>query len=548
MTFLPIVARELRVASRRRMTYWIRTGAALAVIVVGTWLFLMMQREQPIEIAKVLFGVLTGSATLYALMSGVRDTADCLASEKREGTLGLLFLTDLKGYDVVIGKLAATSINALYSVIAVLPMLAVPLLMGGVTLGEFGRTSLVALNSMFFSLSLGMVMSAINRSGRKAAAMTFLILFLISGVLPGIGAWIASARGTTVIDPWFLWPSPGYTYVQAWEYFYKTPSQNFWHSLETVHGMGWICLILASIAAPRSWQDRPAGVRKLRWRERWQLWSHGNLAERHAFRKQLLDKNSFYWLAARARLKPAFVWAVFGLLGCGWAWGLAKWHRDWLNGFMFVITGIVLNVVLKAWVASEAGRQLAEDRKIGALELLLSTPMTVRDILQGQFLALRRQFVGPLALTLVVGTIFLWAILQEPGDEQERGLWRLFWIGGMVMLVMDLLALYWVGMWQALTAKNPNRAASGGVARVLILPPLVWALMILLSFLSSLNGGETPGPKFLLGLWLGLGLAADVIFSLRARRKLLTQFRAAAAQRYTPRAGFWRRLFTGAER
>src|SRR5262252_9722810 len=69
MTFLPIVARELRVASRRRSTYWVRTGAATGVIALGTFFFLMMQREQstPHEIAKVLFGILTGCAVLYSL-------------------------------------------------------------------------------------------------------------------------------------------------------------------------------------------------------------------------------------------------------------------------------------------------------------------------------------------------------------------------------------------------------------------------------------------------------------------------------------------------
>ena len=51
MTFLPILARELRVASRRRVTYWIRTGAALAVMIIGTWLFLMMQNEPTQTIA-----------------------------------------------------------------------------------------------------------------------------------------------------------------------------------------------------------------------------------------------------------------------------------------------------------------------------------------------------------------------------------------------------------------------------------------------------------------------------------------------------------------
>src|SRR5713226_2349443 len=98
MTLLPIVARELRVAARRRGTYWLRTGAALVVIVVGIWFFLMMQREPPQAIAMVLFSILTGGSVLYSLLSGTRATADCLSEEKREGTFGLLFLTDLKGY------------------------------------------------------------------------------------------------------------------------------------------------------------------------------------------------------------------------------------------------------------------------------------------------------------------------------------------------------------------------------------------------------------------------------------------------------------------
>ena len=77
MTFLPIVARELRVASRRRGTFWVRTISALAVILLGTFFFLMMQKEQdpPHDIAQVLFGLLTGSAVLYSLFSGVGEAA-----------------------------------------------------------------------------------------------------------------------------------------------------------------------------------------------------------------------------------------------------------------------------------------------------------------------------------------------------------------------------------------------------------------------------------------------------------------------------------------
>ena len=90
-------AGKSRLASRRRGRYWLRSLAALAILIAGTWLFVMMQGAPTKELAGFLFGVLTGGAVLFALLSGPRSTADCISEEKREGTLGLLFLTDLKG-------------------------------------------------------------------------------------------------------------------------------------------------------------------------------------------------------------------------------------------------------------------------------------------------------------------------------------------------------------------------------------------------------------------------------------------------------------------
>ena len=76
-------------------------------------------------------------AFILSLFIGVIATADCVSSEKREGTLGLLFLTDLKGYDVILGKLAANSLNALYGLVAILPVMGLPVMLGGVTFVEF---------------------------------------------------------------------------------------------------------------------------------------------------------------------------------------------------------------------------------------------------------------------------------------------------------------------------------------------------------------------------------------------------------------------------
>src|SRR5512135_3102902 len=133
MTFLPIVGRELRVASRRGATYWTRALAVLAALGGGIWVYALTYKDAPKDTGKILFVALTVLANLYALLAGLRTTADCLSEEKREGTLGLLFLTDLKGYDIVLGKLAATSLSAFYALLAIFPVMGCSLMMGGVT-------------------------------------------------------------------------------------------------------------------------------------------------------------------------------------------------------------------------------------------------------------------------------------------------------------------------------------------------------------------------------------------------------------------------------
>jgi ABC-type Na+ efflux pump permease subunit len=500
---------------------------------------MMLQRPSD-ETAKVIFGVLTGSAGFYCLLRGVAATADCLSEEKREGTLGLLFLTDLKGYDVVFGKLVATSLNGLYGVLAVVPIMAVPLLMGGITPGEFGRMALVVVNALFFSLAAGMCVSAVSRSARQARGLTFLSVMLPAGLAPAVGGLVAFFTHSARVEPWFLLVSPGYNFYLAFDLNWRTAQADYWESLAAIHALGWLALVTACFVAPRSWQDKPAGMRRLRWRDRWQFWSYGDIAERRHFRHRLLAVNAFFWLAARARLKPALVWGVYGLLGCAWAWGIAKFQKDWFDQSTYVVTAMVLGLLVKGWIASETGRQLAEDRKNGALELLLSTPLTVRQILAGQRLALQRQFLGPMIVALIAISIFLLALTRDARREDQNWWWCLG-LGWMAMLVADSVALYWVGMWQALRARNPNRAASASLLRIIILPWIGYALVMLVLALASMTQPLDLRWPFFLGLWFFLGLAADLGFGLYARFKLLTEFRGVATERYDTRRRWWRR-------
>src|SRR5678816_2793532 len=190
MTFLPIVERELRVAARRTHSYRTRTLVAfITCVIVSGILITAGQFPTPMKMGQSLFKLLSSLAFVYCLLEGARNTADCLSEEKREGTLGLLFLTDLKGYDVVLGKLLATSLNSFYGVLAIVPPLSIPLLLGGVTVGEFWRMALVLLVTLLFSLSASLFVSANSRNERRAwSGAVLLIAFL--AVVPPLFRWM----------------------------------------------------------------------------------------------------------------------------------------------------------------------------------------------------------------------------------------------------------------------------------------------------------------------------------------------------------------------
>src|SRR5262245_28777156 len=120
MTFLPIVERELRVASRRRSTFRMRLYSAAGMMFL--WVLVLSVGRVPVgQRGLAVFVALAVGVFAAALLAGVFLTADSMAVERLEGTLGLLFLTELRGHEVVLGKLAGTSVRAIYGLLAVMP-------------------------------------------------------------------------------------------------------------------------------------------------------------------------------------------------------------------------------------------------------------------------------------------------------------------------------------------------------------------------------------------------------------------------------------------
>jgi hypothetical protein len=125
-------------------------------------------------------------------------------------------------------------------------------------------------------------------------------------------------------------------------------------------------------------------------------------------------------------------------------------------------------------------------------------------------------------------------------SRTERGAWVAFWLAAIVMLILDLWALYWVGMWQGLTARSPQQAASTTSARVLVLP---WVLFFMAVLFVGLTNAKSVDWEFFLAAWFLGGLFVDFIFASMAREKLLSEFRLVAEKRFVAKPGFWKALF-----
>ena len=542
MTFLPIVSRELAVAARRKATHWTRFLFALAGILISAWILAMLSGSFPQEAAKVLFGVMSGMMTLYCSLAGIRFTADCLSVERREGTLGLLFLTNLRGHDVILGKLVASSVDAFYGVLAIVPVLALPLLMGGVTFGEFGRMSLVAMDTLFFSLSAGMLISAIARSPQSAAWGTLLLLLAVAVGMPLLDSHFFHSSGTTGIGiPWGFILSPAFAFAAGFDTLYSRYPWHFWGALGSMQAMAWIWLALAAMILPRTWQDRPSGGAAEGLRSRVLNWLRGTGAGSVGFRRGLLDRNAYFWLSSRQRWRLWMPWLVLVLLACIWVWGWHEFKEDWLNPGIYFTTGIVLNLLFRIWFSAETCRQLAEDHHSGALELLLSTPLTVNEIITGQFLSLRRMFAWPLAVSFMVQLLLFRATLKEVDYGSERMTWICCWSGMLLMTAFDLVALFWVSLWRGVTSRHPNRAASNSVALV-FLPS--WGVVLMVTMMMVVgNSGGGDGWQTVMALWFLSGLITNSVLCVWARTKLQQEFRSAAQRRFEPPKGLME-LFT----
>ena len=492
-TIVPILTREMLAAARRRSTYAARVlvgvgsvGLAMAMLLAG-----FLQYLAPTAAGRMFFAWLTAIGYGFALFNGVLSTCDCISREKREGTLGLLFLTQLNAFDVVFGKFIPRFFHLCYCLLAAAPSLAFVFILGGVTAGDFCVAALNLANALFFFAALGMLISTFSRDEKRVFSAAIGLAVLLGIVLPACGTGFRSlGAGSSqvftyvsgpagVLNAWFNAPGTGSAQglVVGWA---------FWVN----HLLAWLFLLISSGCLSRMVRDTGAGesvwyrffTEPVRWR------SKRRPAKPRA--DSWWEVNPVYQMVTRFDLRHSSPTGRFLILFLTLAAALFAFPSIWIypegwrqnQGFpaawfappIFPAAVVLCHYLLKFAVAAEACHALGSERRLGTLEPLLVTPAGEEVIVRGQLLALKRRYAFPVLLVLGFQALLTLTGLPRLGPGEQ-----LIFVGivaaATVWLFVDLYALAWVGLWCGLRASHTSQAIRQTLAQVLVLP---WALLL----------------------------------------------------------------------
>jgi ABC-type transport system involved in multi-copper enzyme maturation permease subunit len=414
-------------------------------------------------------------------------------------------MTPLRGTDVVVAKGLAHGLRAMTLWLAVLPVLTIPFLLGGVSWQEALLSMLINLSAICWALAAGLLASAWSkqwlRALLRAAILEFcflLLLGLVAGcaLVPALTggrttAWMAFPSGSPTQFSWDYVIASGLGFITnvtgRWFMYLRVSSGSrlFW-AMGEITVLSVLVLIFAILVAGsktrRSWQDEPVSALRLWWEKTFCtpfVWV--GLFSRWMRRK--LERNPIGWLEQRT-----------------WTGRLVTW--GWLAVIISLYTAVLTDrnffrnynsmQALMAWllagsVAMSAAGSFRRERETGVMELLLVSPLAANDIVSGRLRGLWSQFLPAVGLLLGV-----WAYISSLEVENKDAETISFY-------AITFLTLPIVGLYYSLRCRNFITAflASLAVGLLLpvVLPAMLWFVWGAGNYNAAFNGAIGPSGR-----------------------------------------------------
>jgi hypothetical protein len=504
MTFFPILERELRVRARSRATYWTRSAVALTALLICLPQVIGSGFSES-SLGSSVFSAIVAAAFLLSC-GACLTTADLISEERRDGTLGLLLLTRVRTIDVLVGKVAPAGLSSLCAMMAFLPLLMIPVLVGGVAVGEALREGLVLLDTLWLSLAAGLWASSRGfdsfQTARKAVGL-MLILVLGAGLAELITRTLG--MGSSMIGVL----SPLVALLDGRDAAYLAEKARFWTAVVLIYGLGWLLVVLAAFQVAQ-FSSEPSGEVKI---------NQGMLVARPSVarakdRDLLRQQKPIEWLVVRQPGVRHAIWGAAMLLLFYYVFA-RSFHFFLPQGHWFVawLVWLMVSIGTDALLARAASKFFLEAKAGGQLEVLLTTPLGAKTIVIGHWRALKRMLRWPTAIALTAGVSamtlsMMLTPLMVPGPQPWWGSHVVHWLLTTMTVVLTFGAVCWLAMRFALR----GYATFGIIARVVGLAtgvPMLFGIIessIIARFVLLMGSGMTN--------WMFYGWGRQVLIIL----------------------------------
>ena len=469
------------------------------------------------------------------------SSADAISRERREGTLPLLYLTELRALGIVVGKTFVHMLRSLSLFLTMAPWLLLPLLLGGVELRDVRMALLLDFASVLLAMAAGLLASTIPRDWLKAVILAelFAVALLLamlyvhgvivahavsavvqsSGLTPGTPAFWNSGLGS--FDD--LFPGGGLiarttrliglttngSAQRQWFGGFSSDWGQLWTSLTPAGQAIWLrgtlalvvgaALVLVATTCLGAWHVGRS------WRNVPRQGPFSELRRRlfaPCLRPLLLTRNLDRALTANP---------------IGWLQQYSPSARmvKWVWCLFIIVVEVIfsadpadlygaqagLGLLLLLGLTFSATASFREELETGAFELLLVTPMRERQIITGRARGLWRQFL-PALLVYGAGSIYLASGWSDGGHARQAWLALANTISGYCAL--PLIGLYFSARrWNFFTA---------------------WLAACLLGLLPGALGRILGATNLLIiPLQLGMGLIGAVLLEMRLRNREFLQ-------------------------
>lgn len=216
----PVLARELKQRMRGRHVWLVVTLYLTVLALILRWVYVTATRSESFDGGIDLLASATAGRAIFQwllffmlllvcfIVPGL--TAGAISGERERQTMVALQLTLLRPRSIVAGKLLASLAFVVLLIIASLPLVTVPFLVGGVSLPEVVKGLWMVLATAVTLACLTLACSALLRRTQAATVVAYgLVLGLVLGTLMIYGAQqIPRTSGAPRPRPWILALNP----------------------------------------------------------------------------------------------------------------------------------------------------------------------------------------------------------------------------------------------------------------------------------------------------------------------------------------------------